>query len=1081
MLSKSQIPNQKIASVPPTDPSSFRLPTFRALFLLTALVVALVAADLLLWWMGRGSLVPFGWNLAFIAALIGGARFVYHSLTELLEGRLGADLALAVALVAALLLGESWVAAEVVLIALIGESLEAITFRRSQRELRQLLALQPSLAHVRRGEQIRDLALTEVVPGDVAIVRPGERIPVDGRVINGCGAVDESSLTGEPIPAEKSVGSEVFAGTLNQLGSLDVEVTRVGQDAVLGQVLRIVSDARRNKASFERLVDRFAKYFLPAVLLLAGLTFVATNRQRLQAELTSDSTAPVAWRWMPTLSVLVVACPCALILATPAAMMASLAWLARRGVVATGGAALERLAVVTHLAFDKTGTLTQGHPCLAECVPLAGVDVSDVIRFAAAAEQRSEHLVARAILQAAAEKYPNQEQNLKLPPVTDFAALPGAGVRATVTDSNRSVVVLVGTPRLMLEHEVAVPLEAENELVRLEQLGLSSMFVCVDGRIVGALGIGDPLRPEAREVIAGLRSAGIQEFAILSGDRLAPVRAAAQALGIERYAAELRPAEKANWLADWSGSTNCVAMVGDGINDAPALATADVGIALRGVGSEIAAEAADVILLGEPLRPLPDVIRMARQTERVIYQNVVLFAFGVNLLGIALTAWIMPNWSAAWEANSPIAAALFHQAGSVLVLLNSMRLLWGRRLERSWLGRFENWIWNGCLAGWERCRPLRSRAGWAWNNRIPLLRIAAFLLLLAYLAQIVVFVGPDEVGVVRRFGKVQAVLLPGPHLRLPPPFDWITREQPNRVRTLEIGPRRGASETAVEWGSTHGATTTANDGNEFLLMTGDQSLVELAATIQYRIRDIRSFRFGVREPDRVLRAIAEAVLREAVAERPLLAAKEKCDDELLTRGRSRLESQVQLRLQSQADALQLGIEVLPSGVCLQDVHPPLAVVAAFRDVSSAYKEMERMRNEGDAYRRDKLIQSGGEAAWRELSKDGCEFNDEMWHKLQPDLAGEAASELNGARAFAVEREQTAAGDAAGFSLQQAAHAAAPRITEWRLFMDAWEKSLAGKRKLLLDREAAGRRHMLLGLPKEVPAPIGPLVAPTEEE
>ena len=461
---QSEIRNPPVSSA--SHSTALRLPTFRGLFLLTALVAVLVAADVLLRWLGRTTWAPFGWNLVFLAALIGGARFIYHSVTELLEGRLGADLALALALVAALLLGESWVAAEVVLIALIGESLEAITFRRSQRELRQLLALQPSVAHVRRGEEIRDLALTEVVPGDVVILRPGERIPVDGRIISGRGAVDESSLTGEPIPAEKTPTSEVFAGTLNQLGSLDVEVTRVGQNAVLGQVLRIVADARRNKASVERLVDRFAKYFLPAVLLLAGLTFVGTNWQRLQAELTSDPTSTVAWRWMPALSVLVVACPCALILATPAAMMASLAWLARRGVVVTGGAALERLAVVTHLAFDKTGTLTQGQPRLTECLPLADHDVSEVIRLAAAAEQRSEHVMARAILHAANEK------NLSLPPVTDFVALPGAGVHASVSVSgSHSAVVLVGTPRLLAEHDIAIPLEAEAELARLDQRG----------------------------------------------------------------------------------------------------------------------------------------------------------------------------------------------------------------------------------------------------------------------------------------------------------------------------------------------------------------------------------------------------------------------------------------------------------------------------------------------------------------------------------------------------------------------------------------------------------------------------------
>ena len=909
------------------------------IYLLTALVGLLIGLDLwpaLAAWLngtwqlalpvGSESLTLFGraYRYALLAALLGGARVLYTSLENLWNGKLGADLALGLAVVAAILLGQPLVAAEVVFIGLLGECLEAFTFGRAQRSLRQLVETCPRMCFVLRDGQELKVRVEDVLPGELVKVLPGKRVPVDGVVTDGRTTIDQSTLTGESLPVDKGVGDEVFAGTINQHGALVVQVKRVATQTVMGRVIELTVQAVKEKMSGSRTADVLARYFLPVVLALALGTFL------------------VAWWWFraadtpwqlaayPALSVLVVACPCALILATPATLMAVVGRLARTGVILKSGLALERLAAVTCIAFDKTGTLTEGRMQVGSITPLAELSPEEVLRLAATAEQNSEHPLATAVLRAARAK------ELSLEPLTDFQAQPGAGVIAHTA----SGLLLVGNVRLLQDQRVALTPQAETALADLDTQGQTALAVVQEGRLLGLLGIWDTIRPEAAAVLQELHSAGIRDCVMLTGDRQAVARSVAERVGLAHVQAELLPGQKADAVARLQAEGHIVAMIGDGINDAPALAKAHVGLALGGVGADIAAEAGDIVLMGDPLRPLPLLFRLSRQAVAIIRQNILIFAFGVNAVGLLLTAWILPFWSDATRQQAPLWAAVYHQIGSVAVLLNAMRLLWFERGSESVTVR----RWQR-LATWldttlERLN-LHDASHWVMDRWPRVLGWSAGIFLVLYALSGLVAVPADAIGIVRRCGRPLAEdLPPGLHWRWPWPWEQVTLVEPDRLRQIEVGFRlmpgmetAGASWT---WTSPH-TTGVQRDAEEALMLTGDGNLLEAQVIVHFTLAHPRRYLWEAVEPNTHLRALAEATVRQVLAERPFF--------EVLAGERRQFQEAVTRRLrEGHADQLRrLGVAV--HSVTVQDLHPPPQVVESYYDLTRAQAEKARVVSE----------------------------------------------------------------------------------------------------------------------------------------
>jgi Cu+-exporting ATPase len=1040
------------------------------LYALTALVGGLLFADveryLAAWLTPLGLDLPaweptlFGYRFALVAAVVGGARVLYNSLESLFDGRIGSDLALAIACLAAIVLKEELVAAEVVFIGLVGECLEAFTFARTRRALGSLAELFPQRCWVLRDGVETRTYTTDVIVGDRIVVKPGGRIPVDGTVIDGRCAVDASALTGESLPQDKGPGDDVLAGSIALGGSLTIEAKKVAKQTVAGQVIDLTAAALKDKAPLERQADRYAKLFLPAVLVLALVTFFANLAFQMSS--TPPAGVPKA-SWAaaarvaayPALGVLVVACPCALILATPAAVIAALGRLAGTGVLIKGGSALERLAGVTAFAFDKTGTLTEGKLQLGDIIALNGSSTDEVLRTAAVAEQKSEHPIAVLLAGRASDG---------LAPLDEFTAHPGAGVEAVAAGER----LLVGNRRLFEERGFTLNADVLASLEHLDSTGQTSLIVAKNGAILGAIGARDTVRAEAAPVLAELRAAGLSPIALLTGDRAAAAKSVADQLPLTEVHAELLPQQKAEWVAD-----KHAAFVGDGVNDAPALARAAVGIAIGG-GTDIAAEAGDIVLMGGGLQPLPLLVRLSRETVRIIRQNILVYAFGVNLVGIVLTGWLWPLFAPtpAWYERAPLVGVLYHQLGSLLVLLNSMRLLaFERTVADSTLGKLRDTTQavgrrldtfriddalHGVLHNWKRIA-----AGFAI--------VTAFIWLGTSFTQI----NLDEVGVVQRFGAVTADLEPGLHVRWPWPIETVSRVKPNLIRTVEVG-FRGLVEPASDrlqrptdgltWSSSH-SEGVARLTDEAVMITGDGDLVEILATVRYRIKEPRQYLFASSDPDAVIRSTAESVLRELVASQRFL--------ELLTIRRAGLEKEALARLEHRLnDAGGLGVEI--DGITLHDLHPPPEVVSSYHAVARAIQERDRLLNEAEAdslrtRRRadedaDRTVRRAFSDAHRQV-EDAKAMRDAFtaWHKARTELSPEEEA-MN-----RVEREKRiAAGEAAAAVDQDLNGRKAKTLAERRFFLEsrlatrAIVDAFRQRDKILIDAgDLPGKRQLFL--------------------
>ena len=586
-------------------------------------------------WIGLGpSILPTG--LAIASLLIGGYPIVKSAIKTLLIPDLNVDTLVSTAAIAATAVGAYQEAATVLFIMLLGEFLEGLTVGKTRKAIASLIQLSPKMAWVKREGQEQQIPIEDVKPNEVVIVKPGERIPVDGKIISGCGSINQSTLTGESIPVDKEAGDKVYCGTFNESGSCEIEATQLAEDTKLAQIKRLILEAQAEKSPTQRVMDRFSRYFIPAILLIALVTFFVTGEI------------------IRAITILIVACPCALVLGTPTAVVAAIGNAARQGILIKGGAYLEQMGRLKTLLMDKTGTLTHGRPKVVGIKVLDGMDEKEVLYWAAIAEKRSEHPLARAISERA------EELHLSVPHPVSFENFRGKGVK--VQWDSRTIIV--GSFEIMKSEGVEIPDLAKNLLESKQLEGMTSLFVSLDRRPLGIISIADTLRQGAKEAIEKIRDQGVSEIWMLTGDSAPVADRIGKELGIS-YEANLLPEDKVLSVKEFKRRGRVVAMIGDGVNDAPALAAADIGIAMGAVGTDVAIETADIALMTDELDKIPTVIRLSRKALRVIQENII-FALAFNAVLVVFSAQ---------GRMTMILGAVMHQASSLLVIFNSMRLL----------------------------------------------------------------------------------------------------------------------------------------------------------------------------------------------------------------------------------------------------------------------------------------------------------------------------------------------------------------------------------------------------------------------
>jgi Cd2+/Zn2+-exporting ATPase len=596
-----------------------------------------------LWDRGTGTLSTVGIALALASVALNGAPIIWGAIQGLLERKVNVDELVSLAIIAALLEGEFLTAAVVSFVMVLGALIEQATSDSARKAIQSLVTLSPETATVIVDGRPVKTSTADVRIGDILLVRPGERISVDGVVKKGLTAVDESSMTGEPIPQEKTLGDAVYAGSLNQNGVVEIEASRVGEDTTLGRVIKLVSEAEAHKPEAIRLIDRYARWFTPSILACAVVAWA----------LTGDMSRAV--------TILIVGCPCALILAAPTAIVASIGRGAKSGILVKGGRYLEEAGRADVVLFDKTGTLTQGKPRVDKIVAVDGVDQKSVLEQAASVEQASTHPLAQAVLKAASY------EEITIDRAEEIITEIGLGVRGLVGGR----LVEVGSAYLR-GGTMNLPDVLRPHLERFKEDGATPLIVYQDRIPLGILSVSDHIRPSAAETVKSLKSLGIERIGLLSGDHEKSARLVADAVGLTQAWSGQRPEEKLGVIREFQGSGRVVIFVGDGINDAPALAAANVGIAMGAAGTDVALETADIALMNDDISKLPFLIKLSRRMRSTIKWNI---AFGMIFNAVAVLA-------SGGGLLSPIMGAIVHNVGSVIVVVSSASIAFASEAGR---------------------------------------------------------------------------------------------------------------------------------------------------------------------------------------------------------------------------------------------------------------------------------------------------------------------------------------------------------------------------------------------------------------
>lgn len=625
-----------------------KLPVFSRRQLEVAFTVITLAATIFAFIGGQlGMSVQLQSALFVVAFLFGGVYGLIDGIDAAREEKkLDVNLLMILAALGAAIIGQPMEGAVLLFLFSLSNTLQTYALERNRRAIEKLLDLRPPQATVRRGSRVVTIPVEKVQLDDTVLVKPGERFPVDGEILGGESDVDQATITGESVPVHKTKGEVVFAGTVNGNGALEVKVTRLSEDTTLARIVQMVENAQSSQANTQTALDKFEQVY--AWFVLGGAVLLTVIPYFLMGQ----DFMTVFYRAMTWL---VVASPCALVISTPAAILSGIANGAKNGILFKGGIHLEKTADLKVIAFDKTGTLTEGKPALTAMKTAEGIQEADLIRLVAAVEARSEHPLGRAILQAA------EQRSIDLPTVTEFRAIPGQGVQANVEGQR----IWVGNLRMFAERGVDVPVDLQQAMFAMEQAGQTAMLAYSPTGWLGILGVADTLREDAPMMIQALKAAGIERTVMLTGDNERVAKAIAAKAGVDEVHASLLPQDKVRVLETLRQKYGTTAMIGDGVNDAPALAISDVGIAMGGAGSDVALETADIVLMADDLSNLPFALRLARKSRRILWQNLS-FALAVIVL-LVVSAF-------GFNLALPL-GVVGHEGSTVLVVLNGLRLL----------------------------------------------------------------------------------------------------------------------------------------------------------------------------------------------------------------------------------------------------------------------------------------------------------------------------------------------------------------------------------------------------------------------